>query len=303
MKKLSLILVGGAGTLASDLLPILKNDFDLNVIDDFSSSVLHEKEVEKYAKVERIDASDETLLKLVFERVQPDSVIFLATSMSKVEKIAFGSNIKAMNNVIQSAETTSLPLIVYIQSFLTRKTDDPISEITEIEAKDSYSVWKLGAELLLNDYKGMHSTVILSSVVSPRLNVGAIPAFASRILKNELIKVTKTYRDYLNPIDFTNFINKLLAQTTPPKKIVVGSGSPLATVEILKKVCVALDRDLSSIRFEEIEPKNSDPKMITLDSSLAKKEFEVDFGTNFDEAIKKTVENYLINTPQVRLHH
>ena len=301
--KNRLLVVGGAGTLGSDLIPILIEEYDLFVLDNFSSAVMRKDEISKYAKVIDIDASREDLLSKIFEEIRPTIVIFLATSMSKTEEIAYNANIKAMHSVIKSAEETSLPFIVYIQSFLTRSTSNPISETTEIEAKDSYAVWKLGAELLLNDYKGRQCTVVLSSVISPKLNVGAIPAFASRILKKEHIKVTNTYRDYLNPSDFTSFIKKILASESVPNKLIVGSGAPVKTLDILRKVSDALNVDMKDVSFEEIESKPSDPKLITLDSTLVSHEFEISFSHEFDASIKKTVENFIENSPVIRLHH
>lgn len=301
--KGKLLLVGGAGTLGSDLVPVLIKEYELSVLDNFSSAVMRKDEILNHAKVIEVDASREDLLSKVFEEIQPTSVIFLATSMSKTEEIAYNANVRAMHSVIKSAEKTSLPFIIYIQSFLTRNTSNPISETTEIEAKDSYAVWKLGAELLLNDYKGRHCTVVLSSVISPKLNVGAIPAFTSRILKKEHIKVTNTYRDYLNPLDFTNLIRKILATANVPNKLVVGSGAPVKTMDILRKVSAALNVDLKDVSFEEIESKPSDPKFITLDSSRTSHEFAMSFSHEFDISIKATVDNFIEYTPVIRLHH
>jgi len=301
--KSSLLLVGGAGTLGSDLIPVLAMDFDLYVLDNFSNAVTKKDEISTYAHLVNCDASEEDLLTKIFEEIQPNNVIFLATSMSKAEEIAYNSNVRAMHNVIKSSEKTSLPFIIYIQSFLTRNTSNPINETTEIEAKDSYSIWKLGAELLLNDYNGRHCTVVLSSVISPKLNVGAIPAFASRILKKEHIKVTNTYRDYLNPSDFTNFMGKILASESVPNKLVVGSGAPVKTLEILRKVCDALGVDLNDISYEEIESKSSDPKFISLDSKLVSHKFDISFSDDFDASIQNTVKNFIENLPVIRLHH
>jgi len=301
--KNRLLLVGGAGTLGSDLIPILIEEYELYILDNFSSAVLRKNEISNLARVIELDVSKEDLLSKVFEEIQPTSVIFLATSMSKTEEIAYNANVKAMHNVIKSAEKTSLPFIIYIQSFLTRNTSSPINETTEIEAKDSYAVWKLGAELLLNDYKGRKCTVVLSSVISPKLNVGAIPAFASRIMKKEHIKVTNTYRDYLNPSDFTALIKKILTSTSVPNKVVVGSGAPVKTLDILRKVSDALNVDVNEVSFEEIESKPSDPKFITLDSTLVIHEFEISFSHEFDVSIKKTVANFIDDSPAIRLHH
>jgi nucleoside-diphosphate-sugar epimerase len=301
--KNRLLLVGGAGTLGSDLVPILAKDYELYTLDNFSSAIMTKDEISKHAKVIESDASREDLLIKIFEEIQPSCVIFLATSMSKSEEIAYNSNVKAMHNVIKSAEMTSLPFIVYIQSFLTRSNSIPISESSQIEAKDSYSVWKLGSELLLNDYKGKHCTIVLSSVISPKLNVGAIPAFISRILKREHIRVTNTYRDYLNPSDFIDFTKRILASDNVPKKLVVGSGHPVKTLEILRKVSAAMNVDVKDVSFEEVESKPSDPKFISLDSTLASDEFKISFSHDFDASIVKTVDNFINNLPAIRLHH
>ena len=60
---------------------------------------------------------------------------------------------------------------------------------------------------------------------------------------------------------------------------------------------------LKDVSFEEIESKPSDPKLIILDSTLASHEFAMSFSHEFDISIKATVDNFIENTPEIRLHH
>lgn len=301
--KSKILLIGGAGTLGSDLIPVLSTNNDLFVIDNLLSSVLNRTTISDYADFFEVDAANSTDFSTTFRLIQPDVVIFLATSMSADQRIAYDSNVGALKNLISCAESENLPKIIYVQSFLTRNTAFPISESSTYEAKDSYSTWKLAAELLLASYSGQHTTVILSSVISPCLNVGAIPAFTSRILKNEHIKVTNSQRDYLNPEDFINFMSRLINSEVWNSCLVVGTGIPTSTSLILKEVCSALGRSLESVSFEEIEPAVSDPKVVSLDSSRVQRDFGLTFSSDFSKSIKATVDNFIQTNPVVRLHH
>jgi nucleoside-diphosphate-sugar epimerase len=148
---------------------------------------------------------------------------------------------------------------------LTRNCDYEITATTPVEAKDSYATWKLAAEYLLQEYSGPKTTLILASVLSPRLTIGAIPAFTRRILKKEPIKVTDTYRDYLDPKSFIFGLTQLMESSEVLEKLVLGSGYAISTLELLKITAKILNKNLNQIDFELIKPKYSDPKKITLD--------------------------------------
>lgn len=304
MNNYQVLLVGGAGTLGSDILASHLPNFTFFVVDDFKESTLTEIEVAKYCDYKNTNAADYVSVQEVFLKFKPNVVVYLATTISNDENRALESNVLGLRNVITEATTNNFPHVIYIQSFLTRETNQPITEKTPKAAHDSYSTWKLAGEMLLSSYQGKKTTIILSSVISPLISVGAIPAFAKKILANDPITITKTSRDYLDPQSFIDALEIVMIEDLDISEIVIGSGVEITTEEILSKVSLSLNTDLDKLKFAVADPKPSDPKRVTLDSSLFQELTNWKPGLALEKQINKIIDNLKLNKEfSVRLHH
>ena len=304
MNNNRVLLVGGAGTLGSDILASNLSNFTFFVIDDFKESTLTEIEVAKYCDYKNANAADYVSVQEVFLKFKPNVVIYLATTVSNDQNRALESNVLGFNNVVTEATTNNFPHIIYIQSFLTRETTQPINEKTPTVTRDSYSTWKLAGEFLLSSYHGKKTTIILSSVISPLISVGAIPAFAKKILANEPITITKTSRDYLDPQSFIDALQIVMKDNLDISEIVIGSGIEITTEEILSQVCLGLGISSDKLKFTVIDPRPSDPKRITLDSSLFQELTGWRPGLALEKQISKIIDNLKLKKEfSVRLHH
>ena len=295
------LLLGGAGTLGSDILSANLKKYDFFVVDNFADSTLNEGELGEFCQYKNADVADLVAIEDIFENFKPEVVLYLATTLSNNQQLALNSNVLGMKNAISASERFGLPKIIYIQSFLTRNCDDVITTNTPVEAKNSYATWKLATEYLLQEYAGPKITLILSSVLSPRLTIGAIPAFARRILKDEPIKVTDTYRDYLNPKSFILGLTNLMESSESLETLVLGSGNSISTHELLKLTAKNLDKVMNQIDFELIDAKNSDPKKVTLDP-----EWRQSFMSSeevIEECVSKIIRRLQQSEGKVRSHH
>lgn len=301
MQKKRLLLIGGAGTLGSDILEANLSDYELYVIDNFSESALTEEELQGKVSYKKMSVADENGLIEIFQEFRPDMVIYLATTLSQNQLRAYQSNVLGMANTIQAAEQTSKPYLIYIQSFLTRNCESTITVDTPVEANDSYATWKLAAEYLLRSYSGSHTTLILASVLSPRISVGAIPAFIERIQNNEPIKVTDTLRDYITSEVFISAMRSLLVKEMKNEIEVLGSNKPITTLEILKKTASAMRKRMDSINYEVVQPKPSDPKSISIINTLLGADISGEL--NIDNSVGVVVNTFISSQKKVRLHH
>jgi nucleoside-diphosphate-sugar epimerase len=304
LEKYRVLLVGGAGTLGSDILSSNLPNFTFFVIDDFKESTLTEMEVSKYCEYKNTNAADRVAVQEVFLKFKPNVVIYLATTVSNDQNRALESNVLGVNNVVTEATTNNFPHVIYIQSFLTRETTQPINEKTPKVAHDSYSTWKLAGEFLLSSYHGKKTTIILSSVLSPLISVGAIPAFVKKILSNDPITITKTSRDYLNRQSFIDALEIIIVDKLEISEIVIGSGIEITTEEILSQVSFGLGIGSDKLKFAVIDPKPSDPRRVTLDSSLFQELTDWKPGLTLEKHISKIIDNLkLKNEFSLRLHH
>ena len=304
MNNYRVLLVGGAGTLGSDIIASNLPNFTFFVIDDFKESTLTEIEVSKYCEYKNANAADRVAVQAVFLKFKPNVVIYLATTVSNDQNRALESNVLGVNNVVTEATTNNFPHVIYIQSFLTRETNQPITEKTSKVAHDSYSTWKLAGEFLLTSYQGKKTTIILASVTSPLISVGVIPAFVRKISNNQPITITKTSRDYLNPQSFIDALEIIMRGDLDISEIVVGSGIEITTEEILSQVSLRLGIGSDKLKFAITDPKPSDPKRVVLDSSLFQELTDWKPGLALEIQINKIIDNLKLKKEfSVRLHH
>jgi nucleoside-diphosphate-sugar epimerase len=295
-------LVGGLGTLGADIVDAYHSKHQLLIVDDGLESCLTVSEVPSEVQVVYANAAQkESYLKEVMG-FNPELVIYLATTVSNDQLRGFES-VQGLANFCQIGSSTSTFPIMYIQSFLTRDVSEPVSAQSPISARESYGIWKMASEYLLQSYQGRKTSVVLSSVVSPRISVGAIPAFTKRILSGENISVTDTYRDYLSPKDFIAFLDAALELGTWPKECVVGSSKAISTKELAQFVAAALDVSLDTFEISVNPPKITDPKYVVFDIEETEKLFNWTPKEDLFQAIANCVNSIKSSGQTVRQHH
>lgn len=295
-------LVGGLGTLGADILDAYHSKHQLLIVDDGLESCLSRSEVPSEIQVIDANAAHKESYVREVNSFSPELVIYLATTVSSDQIRGFES-VQGLANFCQIGSSTSNFPIIYIQSFLTRDVSEPVSAQSPISARESYGVWKMASEYLLQSYPGRKTSVILSSVVSPRISVGAIPAFTKRILAGENISVTDTHRDYLSPKDFISFLDAALELDTWPNECVVGSSKTISTKELAQLVAAALDVRLDSFEISVNPPKITDPKYVVFDIEETEKLFNWTPKEDLFQAIANCVNSIKSSRQEVRQHH
>lgn len=295
-------LVGGLGTLGADIVDAYKSRHELFIIDDGLESCLAIDDLPPSVAVISANVAHQEKYKDALIEFTPELVIYLATTVSADQKRGFES-VLGLSNICEIGSTTSNFPILYIQSFLTRDVSKPVSSNSAVSPGESYGTWKMAGEYLLQAYTGKKTSVILSSVVSPRISVGAIPAFTKRILAGEDLTVTDTYRDYLTPSDFILFLDAAIALDTWPSECVVGSAKAISTKEVAEFVAGALNVSLDSFKITVDPPKNTDPRYVIFDIEETEKLFGWKPVGNIDEAIESCVNTIKSSNQQLRLHH
>jgi nucleoside-diphosphate-sugar epimerase len=295
-------LIGGLGTLGGDIIDAYQKRHEILVIDDAKESSFEENILPENVKCLITNVAHANLFQNVLIEFDPDVVVYLATTLSRDQTRGLES-VMGMQNLIRIASESSKFPILYIQSFLTRDPEEPISTSSGISINDSYSVWKYASELLLNEYIGKKMTVILSSVVSPRITIGAIPAFTKRILANEKLSITNTHRDYLAPRDFIAFLDSVIEKKDWPLVCTVGSSKSVSTIEIAKAVAKALGREFDDIDFDLLSPRTTDPDKVVFDNTVAEKYFDWTPVGHVETAIEVCVKQIVLSNKSLRQHH
>jgi nucleoside-diphosphate-sugar epimerase len=290
------------GSLGSDVVEAYHNKHELLIVDDLLESATKKEELpEKVMFIQANVAEDKTILAALTE-FRPDLVIYLAATLSSDQNRALQSVI-GLSNVIGAAHSGNSFAIIYIQSFLTREVESPITAESRYHTRDAYGTWKLASELLLKTYSGKKMTLILSNVLSPSLSIGAVPTFARKILNSESFSVTDTFRDYLSPCDFISFLDAAIVHDVWPETVVVGSGKSVSTLELALKIREILGANLDSNPIDLLEPKVSDPKNVEFDVSNTVLRFAWRPNSNIDGALKICVDRVKLSNGLIRQHH
>ena len=295
-------LIGGLGTLGADIVDAYKSRHELFIVDDGLESCLAIDDLTpNVAAVTANAANKESYIDALIQ-FAPELVVYLATTVSNDQKRSFES-VQGLANICEIGSKTSNFPILYIQSFLTRDVSKPVNSNSPISPGDSYGTWKMAGEYLLQAYPGKKTSVILSSVVSPRISVGAIPAFTKRILAGEDLTVTDTYRDYLTPSDFILFLDSAIALDVWPTECVVGSAKAISTKEIAEFVAGALNVSATSFKITVNPPKYTDPKFVIFDITETEKIFGWYPKGDIYKAIESCVNTIKSSNQQLRQHH
>jgi len=295
-------LVGGLGTLGADIVDAYKSRHELFIIDDGLESCLTTDDLPPSVAVISANVAHQEKYKDALIEFIPELVIYLATTVSADQKRGFES-VLGLSNICEIGSMTSNFPILYIQSFLTRDVSKPVNSNSPVSPGESYGTWKMAGEYLLQAYSGKKTSVILSSVVSPRISVGAIPAFTKRILAGEDLTVTDTYRDYLTPSDFILFLDAAIALDVWPRECVVGSAKAISTKQVAESVAGALNIALDTFTITINPPKETDPKFVVFDIAETEKIFGWKPAGNVFEAIESCVNTIKSSNQQLRLHH
>jgi nucleoside-diphosphate-sugar epimerase len=295
-------IVGGLGTLGADIVDAYHDKHQLLIIDDGLESCLPVNELPFSVVAVSANAAHKENFIQELNEFNPELVIYLATTVSADQMRGFES-VQGLANICEAGSNTGKFAILYVQSFLTRDVSEPVNSSSPICARESYGTWKMAGEYLLQSYPGKKTSVILSSVVSPRISVGAIPAFTKRIIAGEDLTVTDTYRDYLSPKDFISFLDAAIVLEVWPSECVVGSSKAISTKELAESVAGALCVSLESFNISVNPPKVTDPKYVVFDTAETEKVFGWKPIEDINIAIEECVNSIKSSNKTTRQHH
>lgn len=295
-------IVGGLGTLGADIVDAYHSKHQLIIIDDGLESCLSVNDLPSNVQAVTANSSRKENYIRELREFNPELIIYLATTVSADQMRGFES-VQGLANICDFGKESGKPSILYVQSFLTRDVSEPVNSMSPVCARESYGTWKMAGEYLLQSYPGKKTSIILSSVVSPRISVGAIPAFTKRILAGEDLTVTDTYRDYLSPNDFISFLDAAISLETWPSECAVGSSKAISTKELAESVARALGVSLDSFKITVNPPKITDPKYVVFDTAETEKVFGWKPKEDIYVAIEKCVNSVKSSNKTIRQHH
>lgn len=213
---MKILITGGAGCLGSNIIEhYIPKGYKICVIDNFATG---KKElVSGLDNLTLYEGSifNKDLVEDVFKEFKPNYVIHSAASYKDPENFIedINTNIQGTVNVANAVKkVSSVEKFINFQTALCygipKKIPIPIDH--SLNPITSYGITKTSGEqfLMMMDFPVI--SLRLANICGPRLSIGPIPTFYTRLKEGKDCFCSDSYRDFLDMSDFLNLIDIIL---------------------------------------------------------------------------------------------
>ncbi|MBC2775769.1 NAD-dependent epimerase/dehydratase family protein [Rhizobium sp. AQ_MP] len=265
-----LLITGGAGCLGSNLAEhYLAAGHEVCTIDNYVTG--HRLSLpEGHPRLTIVDGSilDEGLLERVFAEFQPTHVIHSAASYRDPDDWITDARVNGEGSilVIRACEAAGVKRLVNFHTALGygRPDNVPIPVSAPARPFTSYGVSKQAGE----NYVAMSTvpwvSLRLANVTGPRLAIGPIPTFYTRLKADKSCFCSRTVRDFIDMEDFLAIVDKALEQGAPTGIFNVSTGTGHTIRDIFRLVSAHVGKDPDA-DVPEVDPGPDDVPAVVLD--------------------------------------
>jgi UDP-glucose 4-epimerase len=292
-----ILITGGAGCLGSNLAErYLEIGHDVLIIDNFATG--HRGSLpQTHPQMRMIEGSvaDQQLLDKAFVDFAPTHVIHSAASYKDPENWLedVGTNIAGTINVVGTAKAAGVRRFVNFHTALGYGRPDRVPIPVEAPARPftSYGISKQAGENYLAMSGLPFVSLRLANVTGPRLAIGPIPTFYTRLKAGKACFCSRTVRDFLDMDDFFALMDLVMADDAPTGVFNVSTGSGHTIKEIFDIVIDHLGVTCSA-PVPETDPGADDVPAVVLDPSVTIATFDWRPRFTFEETIRRMLTWY-----------
>lgn len=292
-----ILITGGAGCLGSNLIErYLPQGHEILVIDNFATGV-REVVPQGLEGLTLVEASitDAALVGNCFVDFKPTHVIHSAAAYKDpdnwVEDAA--TNVTGSINVARAAEAAGVKRVINFQTALTYGRPDavPIPEDAPSRPFTSYGISKTAGEEYMLMSAVPTVSLRLANITGPRLAIGPIPTFYTRLKAGKLCFCSATMRDFLDMEDFFSVMDIVLADDAPMGVFNVSTGEGKSIKQVFDAVAAYLDiKPEGDVPI--VPPGDDDVPEVVLDPSKAERELGWRAKVGFQETIERMLAWY-----------
>ncbi|MGE3992774.1 NAD-dependent epimerase/dehydratase family protein, partial [Pseudorhodoplanes sp.] len=235
------------------------------------------------------------LVDRVFDDFSPTHVVHAAASYKDPDDWGedAATNVLGSIHVVQAAKRLGVRRFVNLQTALCygRPEQVPIPVDHPCRPVASYGLSKTAGE----EYVALSGlpfvSLRLASVIGPRLAIGAIPTFYTRLKAGKAVFCTTAVRDFLDISDFLDFMDRAMDERAPTGVYNLGPGVGHSIRDVLVAVADAIQVPVQS-PIDERPVGSDDVETVVLDSAKTEAAFGWRHKVTFDQAIAKMVRWY-----------
>ena len=283
------IITGGAGCLGSNLIEhLLPQGHKILVIDNFATSrreVLLDLPGLQVVEGSVVDAG---LVNNCFQNFEPTHVIHSAASYKNPNDWLTDSdcNVDGMINVINASREAGVKRFVNFQTALCygRPSLVPIPVDAPLAPFTSYGISKTAGEQYLTMSDLPYVSLRLANVTGPRLAIGPIPTFYTRLKEGKSCFCSETVRDFLDMSDFFSLMELVLKENAPSGVFNVSTGQGYSIKDIFDAVVDYLGISLD-VPVKVVAPNDDDVPVVVLDPLVTEQAFGWKAKVGFEDVI------------------
>lgn len=292
-----ILITGGAGTLGSGLTErFLEAGHDVLVIDNFATG--HRGSLPAtHSNLTVVTGTivDRTLVDTTFAGFKPTHVIHSAAAYKNPDDWIEDArtNVEGTIHVVNAAKAAGVRRFVNFHTALGygRPASVPIPVDAPARPFTSYGISKQAGEAYLAMSGLPFVSLRLANVTGPRLAIGPIPTFYTRLKAGKGCFCSKTVRDFIDLDDFFAIMDLVMADDAPTGIYNVSTGTGHTIKEIFDLVVAHLGVQLKE-PVPEVEPGADDVPAVVLDPSHTIATFGWQPRYGFEETIRRMLAWY-----------
>lgn len=293
---MKILITGGAGCLGSNLIErLLPQGHEILVVDNFATG--RREVVPDIAGLKVIEGTiaDSSLVDKVFAEFQPDYAIHSAAAYKDLTDWTEDTqtNVIGTINVVNAAKAHNVRRFINFQTALCygRPAVVPIPVDAPTAPFTSYGISKTAGEQYLAMSGLSYVSLRLANVTGPRLAIGPIPTFYTRLKDGKSCFCSDTVRDFLDMSDFFALMDLVLQDNAPTGVYNVSTGEGHAIKDIFDAVVAHLGVQLDE-PVKVVPAGDDDVPAVVLDPSETEKVFGWKARVNFAETIGNMLKWY-----------
>lgn len=290
-----ILITGGAGCLGSNLIEhYLPLGHQIMVIDNFATGKREVLPPMPGLQVMEGSIADETLVQRTFANFQPSHVIHSAAAYKDptnwIEDTA--TNVLGTIHVAKAAAEVGVERLVNFQTALCygRPSQVPIPVNQPTAPFTSYGISKTAGEQYLLQSNLPVVSLRLANICGPRLAIGPIPTFYTRLKEGKSCFCSDTIRDFLDMTDFFTLMDLVLQKDAPIGVFNVSTGEGHTIKDVYDEVASYLGITPPAVPI--VPPGADDVPAVVLDPSETERLFGWKAATDFSATIRRQLEWY-----------
>lgn len=293
---MKILITGGAGCLGSNLIErLLPQGHEILVVDNFATGRREVVPDVPGLTVVEGTIADAALVNKVFHDFGPDQVIHSAAAYKDLKDWIEDTqtNVIGTINVVNASREVGVRRFINFQTALCygRPAQVPIPVDAPTAPFTSYGISKTAGEQYLAMSGLSYVSLRLANVTGPRLAIGPIPTFYTRLKEGKSCFCSETVRDFLDMSDFFSLMDIVMEEGAPTGVFNVSTGKGNTIKDIFDAVVNYLGITLDE-PVKVVPPGDDDVPAVVLDPTETEKAFGWKAKVGFEDTIRNMLAWY-----------